>query len=98
MNEHYPKDRNWISNLGKNTAKCYEEFNIPSSLKEDYGTNDLYEIGKMVRSWLVDFMTSGPIVKMIVEGLHAIKAVRKITGQTIPAFAEPGTIRGDFSV
>ncbi|MBS3066031.1 nucleoside-diphosphate kinase [Candidatus Pacearchaeota archaeon] len=98
MDVHYPKDKEWITNLGENTAKSYKEFNIPSTLKEDYGTEDLYEIGKMVREWLLDFMTSGPIVKIVVEGLHAIKMVRKIIGSTVPAFAEPGTIRGDFSI
>ncbi len=98
MDEHYPKDKEWIIGLGKNTSRCYEEFNVPSSLKKDFGTEDLYEIGKEIREWLVNFMTSGPIVKIVVEGLHSIKAVRKIVGQTIPAFAELGTIRGDFSI
>ncbi len=98
MDRHYPKDQEWITGLGKNTARSYEEFKIPSTLIADYGTEDPYEIGLMVRSWLVDFMVSGPVVKIVVEGLHAIRMVRKIVGPTIPAFAEMGTIRGDFSV
>jgi nucleoside-diphosphate kinase len=98
MDKHYPQDKEWIMGLGRNTSKSYEEFNIPSTLMDDYGTEDLFEIGKMVRNWLIDFMVSGPIVKMGVEGLHAIRMVRKIIGSTIPAFAEMGTIRGDFSV
>lgn len=98
IDSHYPKDKEWITNLGKNTEKSYKEFKISSTLKQDYGTEDLYEIGKKVREWLVDFMISGPIIKMIIEGPHAIKMVRKIVGPTIPAFAEAGTIRGDFSV
>ena len=98
MDSHYPRDKDWIIGLGKNTIRSYEEFESPTTLTEDYGTEDAYEIGKMVREWLINFMTSGPIVKIVVEGLHAIKAVRKIVGQTIPAFAEPGTIRGDFSI
>jgi nucleoside-diphosphate kinase len=98
MDAHYPKDKEWITNLGKNTKRSYEEFEMPTTLKDDYGTEDLFEIGKMVRKWLVDYMTSAPIIKMVVEGLHAIKMVRKIVGPTIPAFAETGTIRGDFSI
>lgn len=98
MDSHYPKDKDWITGLGKNTIRSYEEFESPTTLIEDYGTEDAYEIGKNVREWLINFMTSGPIVKIVIEGLHAIKAVRKIVGQTIPAFAEPGTIRGDFSI
>jgi nucleoside-diphosphate kinase len=34
---------------------------------------------------------------MVVEGIHAISVVRKLAGNTLPVFAEPGTIRGDFS-
>lgn len=98
MDKHYPKDTEWITGLGRNTAKSYEEFKIPSTLTDDYGTEDHHKIGMMVRAWLVDFMVSGPIVKIVVEGLHAIRMVRKIVGPTIPAFAEMGTIRGDFSV
>jgi len=98
MNDHYPKEKDWITGLGNNTVKSYKEFEIPSTLLEDYGTEDPYEIGLKVREWLVDFMISGPIIKMVVEGLHSIKMVRKIVGQTVPAFAEPGTIRGDFSI
>jgi len=98
MNDHYPKNKEWITNLGKNTEKSYKEFDIPSTLKNDYGTEDLYEIGKKVREWLIDFMVSGPILKIVVEGHHAIKMVRKIVGPTIPALAEAGTIRGDFSI
>ncbi|MBI3623093.1 nucleoside-diphosphate kinase [Candidatus Pacearchaeota archaeon] len=98
MDIHYPKDKEWIAGLGNNTIKSYKEFNNPTTVKEDFGTENPYEIGLKVREWLIDFMTSGPIVKIVVEGLNAIKMVRKIVGQTIPAFAEPGTIRGDFSI
>ena len=43
-------------------------------------------------------MTSGPIVKMVVRGVHAIDMVRKLSGNTLPNLAEMGTIRGDYSV
>ena len=46
---------------------------------------------------LVKFMTSGPIVPMIVEGEDAIAAVRRIMGATDPAKAEAGTIRRDLA-
>jgi nucleoside-diphosphate kinase len=46
---------------------------------------------------LVTFMTSGPIVPMIVEGDSAIAAVRRIMGATDPAKADPGTIRRDLA-
>ena len=46
----------------------------------------------------MDYLTSGPMVKMVVKGIHAIDMVRKIVGASMPAEAEMGTIRGDFSV
>ena len=46
----------------------------------------------------MDYLTSGPMVKMVVKGIHAIEMVRKIIGKTLPTDAEMGTIRGDFSV
>jgi nucleoside-diphosphate kinase len=52
----------------------------------------------MVRGWLLSFMTSAPLVRMVVEGAHAVDVVRKIAGPTLPYAADIGTIRGDFSV
>lgn len=61
------------------------------------GTEKAEEIGPMVRKWLIDYMTSAPLVKMVVEGAHAVDMVRKIAGPTMPYLAEMGTIRGDYS-
>ena len=47
---------------------------------------------------LVAFMTSGPVVKMVVSGLGAIGKMRTIMGATNPLDAAPGTIRGDYSM
>jgi nucleoside-diphosphate kinase len=46
---------------------------------------------------LVDFITSGPLVAMCVEGDDAIKGMRQIMGATNPIEAAPGSIRGDFA-
>ncbi len=46
---------------------------------------------------LVSYITSGPIIAMIMEGKNAISVVRTITGATDGAKASPGTIRGDYS-
>ena len=93
---HYPKDEGWIKRLGEKTLKNYKEYGLDA--KKELGTGDPLEIGKMVRGWLIDYMTSGPMVKMVVEGIHAVNMVRKIVGSSMPAEAEMGTIRGDFSV
>lgn len=96
MDQHYPKDEKWIRRLGQKTFSTYEKYGLDAM--KDFGTNDDLEMGKMVRQWLIDFMTSAPLVRMVIQGLHAVDMVRKIVGPTIPANAEMGTIRGDFSV
>lgn len=45
---------------------------------------------------LVSFITSGPVVAMVVEGENAVSIVRELMGATDPKNANPGTIRGDF--
>ena len=47
---------------------------------------------------LVDFITSGPTMALVLEGAGAIATVRTTMGATNPADAAPGTIRGDFSL
>src|SRR5918997_352749 len=46
---------------------------------------------------LVSFITSGPLVAMVVEGVDAIAGMRQIMGATNPIEAAPGSIRGDFA-
>jgi len=43
-------------------------------------------------------VSSGPVAAFVLEGIHAITAVRKLVGDTLPYRAAPGTIRGDFSI
>jgi len=52
--------------------------------------------GKPFFQGLVSFITSGPIVAMVIEGNNAVTVVRKMLGVTNPAEALPGTIRGDY--
>jgi nucleoside-diphosphate kinase len=54
--------------------------------------------GKPFYDGLVKFITSGPVVAMVVEGKDAVKRVRKLVGATKPMEAEVGTIRGDFGM
>lgn len=59
----------------------------------------LYEphVGKGFYAPLIKYMTSGPIVALVLEGYNAIDLVRTMMGATNPAQASPGTIRGDFA-
>ena len=54
--------------------------------------------GKPFYEGLLEYITSGPVVTMIVEGKDAVKITRKIVGATNPAEAEPGSIRGDYAL
>jgi nucleoside-diphosphate kinase len=47
---------------------------------------------------LVSFITSGPLVAMVLEGAHAVGAARQVIGATDPLEAAPGSIRGDFGL
>ncbi len=54
--------------------------------------------GKPFYDELVGFITSGPIVALVVEGDQAVRVVRKLIGATNAKEAEPGTIRGDLAL
>ena len=54
--------------------------------------------GKPFFGELVDFITSGPLVAMVLEGQQAIKAARQVIGATNPLEANTGSIRGDFAI
>jgi nucleoside-diphosphate kinase len=62
--------------------------------KQHYAEHD----GKPFFGELVEFITSGPIVAMVLEGDQAITAARQVIGATNPLEASPGSIRGDFAI
>jgi len=59
-----------------------------------------YEVhrGKNFYESLLDYITSAPIIAMVLEGDRAIEVVRRMMGKTNGVEAEPGTIRGDYSL
>ena len=54
--------------------------------------------GKHFYAGLVEFITSGPVAAVVLEAPDAIAMVRSMVGRTMPAQADPGTIRGDLGV
>jgi len=54
--------------------------------------------GKPFFAELVDFITSGPLVAMVVSGPRAVEAVRTLMGVTDPVASTPGSLRGDFAL
>lgn len=95
IDNHYPKDPAWITRLGEKTLSTYEKYGYDAMA--DFGTTKAEEIGPEIRKWLINYMTSAPLVKMVVQGTHAVDMIRKISGPTMPYQADMGTIRGDYS-
>ena len=54
--------------------------------------------GKPFYEGLITYITSGPVVKMVLSGPEAVAVARKLMGVTNPVDAAPGTIRGDFGL
>ncbi len=81
--KHYPDSM--IESLGE------------KGIKNGYKADDPIEQGKKIIQWLREYITSGPVVAMVLQGENAVKKLRQISGYTDPCKAEPGTIRGDLS-
>jgi nucleoside-diphosphate kinase len=54
--------------------------------------------GKVFFDDLVNFITSGPVIAIILQGKDAVQIIRQMIGETDPAKAHGGTIRGDFGI
>lgn len=54
-------------------------------------------VNKAFYPGLEEYITSGPVVALVIEGVNAIEVVRKIVGNTEPSKSMPGTIRGDYA-
>ncbi len=96
IDQHYAATDAWLTGVGEKTKSSYADNG--GDVLADMGTEDPMEIGKMVKGWLIEYMTSGPILPMIIEGNEAIANVRRLAGFTLPCKAEPGTIRGKFEI
>ena len=94
--KHYKSDSEaTLKRWGEKTLATYTKYG--KDAKRDFGTDDPMELGKLVNKWLFDYVKSGPMIAMIIEGRHAVENVINIAGPTMPVNASAGTIRGDFS-
>jgi len=93
--KHYMDEKEYLTNVGQRALDDYVKFGYDAG--ETLGTSDAYEIGKMIRNWNMDALTSGPLVAMLLEGINAVEIVRKMVGPTNVTVAPAGTIRGDYS-
>ena len=95
VGKHYADKKDYLLSVGKKTLETYKKYG--KDPKESLGTMDPLEIGKIVRKWIMEFLSSGPVLAILLEGPGAVAVVRKIVGPTFPSDALPGTIRGDYS-
>lgn len=96
LDKHYATDKtSTVERIGGKTIDTYKKYG--KALKAEFGTEDPATIGKVVVGWLLDFMSSSPVVAIVIEGKHAVDNVVALAGATMPVNAAPGTIRGDFS-
>lgn len=90
VRKHYTVDPEWIRKVGEKSIAGYEKKGITPPSK------DPIEIGEKVLENLTKYMSSGPVIAMVLQGVHAVGIVRKIVGGTEPLTSDVGTIRGDF--
>jgi nucleoside-diphosphate kinase len=77
------------------TIVAMKHMTVDRPLAEEHYAEHL---GKPFYADLVEFITSGPLVAMVLEGYEAVAAARQVIGATNPLEAAPGSLRGDFGL
>ncbi|MBO7701343.1 MAG: nucleoside-diphosphate kinase [Eggerthellaceae bacterium] len=93
-NGHIGEIVNRFERAGLKIEEMRLEMVTPEQAKANYAEHE----GKPFYDGLITYVTSGPVVKMVVSGEGAVAKVRTLMGATNPADAAPGTIRGDFGL
>lgn len=94
--KHYAATDEQMIGMGMKTLNASRENDKMDEMMKIFGSDDPKKIGRMLREFMIKFITSGLVVAVVLEGEDAVKKVRAITGFTDPARAEKGTIRGDL--
>jgi nucleoside-diphosphate kinase len=92
---HYATTDGQLGQMGAKMLAGFRDAGLDAA--EEFGTEDPVALGRMIHEWNLDYLTSGPVVAVALDGFHAVKKVRALCGPTMPAAAQPGTIRGDFA-
>ena len=90
IEKHYTLDPEWRRVTGEKSIKGYTDKGLTPLV------TDPLEVTRILLDRLTRYMTSGPIIAMVIEGAHAVSIVRKLTGSTEPLMSDVGTIRGDY--
>ena len=93
-NRHIGEIVNRFERAGLTVEQMRLEMVTLDQAKANYAEHE----GKPFYEGLIAYVTSGPVVKMVVSGEGAVSKVRTLMGATNPADAAPGTIRGDFGL
>ncbi len=93
-NRHVGEIISRIERAGLTIEKMELTMVTPEQAAENYKEHE----GKPFYDGLISYITSGPVVKMVVAGEGAVAVMRKLMGATNCAQAAPGTIRGDFGL
>jgi nucleoside-diphosphate kinase len=94
--KHYTDSDAQVVGMGNKTIAASREAGRYEEMKKLFKTEDPRQIGMKLREFLVKFITSTPVMPIILEGEDAVPLTRKVTGFTDPARAEKGTVRGDM--
>ena len=86
--KHYPESL--IPVITEKTFLDYDAMNFKVNQPRE-------AVGKEAWEDLINYISEAPVVAMVLEGVHAVEIVRKLTGSTSPHKSAPGTIRGDLS-
>ncbi|MBI2514603.1 nucleoside-diphosphate kinase [Candidatus Wolfebacteria bacterium] len=92
IEQHYSLDPDWKMKAGEKAIAAYDKKGIAPPSREPL------EVGEKVLRNLKKYLSSGPVVTMVWQGMHAVEIVRKITGGTEPLTSDVGTIRGDLTI
>lgn len=87
--KHYGKDNAWCIRKGENQIKNLQAAGIEP-------TKTALEYGRDIEQTVLKYITTGPVVGMVIEGHQAMAIVKKLAGTTEPLTSDVGTIRGDY--
>lgn len=90
--KHYSIDPDWAKNTGNRSFEAFKAKGLPTP------GDDPIAYAENIRKTLKNYLSSGPVVSMVWQGMNAVGIVRKITGSTEPLSSVPGTIRGDYTI
>lgn len=90
IEKHYTVDPEWMRITGEKTIESYRKKG------QTPPNEDPIAVTTIVLNNLKKYMSSGPSIAMVWQGVHSVKLVRKLVGGTEPLTSDPGSLRGDF--